>query len=200
MKRSLPTVGSSRSQRQNGQQRHVARDAERVHARERIKLDRPLLCVAHVNQPAAASDLAAQLCAAFVREAVPVSALVTIDTPASAAEAQSAQATLLEAGAREVVLVRKPDKDVPAAVTHALAQLSAAHWVVALGNTLPQLFHPYFTVVVTGQRRALASADPLVLQAELEVTAPGDELATLLVRRLHVQWAERAAAAAGDAG
>jgi hypothetical protein len=160
---------------------------------ERAVLDLPLIAVAHINQGAAAGRLATQLCAAFVREGVEVSALVSIDSPASAAEAESALATMLEAGARQTVLVRKPERDAQSALAHALEQLAGAQWIVALGNALPQLFRPYFTVVVTGHRRALTGVEPLVLQAELEVTAPGDELATLLARRLQTQWTERMA-------
>jgi hypothetical protein len=66
-----------------------------------------------------------------------------------------------------------------------LAEIApGSDWIVAWGNALPQLFQPYFTVVVTGHRRELTHADPLVLQAQLEVTAPTEELATLLARKL----------------
>ena len=195
MKRSLPTVPGNRAGRQHaGRDRHVHWGAERAHAAEREELERPVIAVAHVGQSAAAARLAVQLCAAFVREAVPVGGLITVDSGAAAPEAQAAQAAMLEAGAREAVLVRKPETDARAALAHALDQLPATEWVVALGNALPQLYHPYFTVVVTGARRTLTAVEPLVLLAELEVSAPGDELATLLARRLHVQWDERAAA------
>jgi hypothetical protein len=196
VKRSLPTLPAGRAQGRghghNQHDRNAWRTAERaVPLAERSALDLPLIAVAHVNQAAAAARLATQLCAAFVREGVAVSALVTIDSTASAPEAEAALATMLEAGARQTVLLRKPERDAQAALTHALEQLAGSEWIVAFGNTLPQLFRPYFTVVVTGHRRALTGAEPLVLQAELEVTAPGDELATLLARRLQTQWAER---------
>jgi hypothetical protein len=195
VKRSLPTVPGSRSQRRGaGHERGQWRASDRnLPLVERAVLDLPLIAVAHINQGAAASRLATQLCAAFVREGVEVSALVSIDSPASAPEAESALSTMLEAGARQTVLVRKPERDAQSALAHALEQLAGAQWIVALGNALPQLFRPYFTVVVTGHRRALTGVEPLVLQAELEVTAPGDELATLLARRLQTQWTERIA-------
>jgi hypothetical protein len=190
MKRGLPTVpgdGPPRPERGRTYSGSHAPPAERV------ELEQKVIAVAHLNQGAAASRLAVQLCAAWVREGAPVSALVSIDNPAGKAEAEAALAHMIEAGARQAVLVRKPDRDARAAVTHALEQLTGdgpaapdqpATWIVALGNTLPQLFRPYFTVVVTGHRRNLTGAEPLVLQAQLEVTAPGEELATLLARRL----------------
>jgi hypothetical protein len=150
---------------------------------ERRPLEQPVIAIAHLNQLAAASRLAVQLCAALVREQASVAALVTIDNPAGSTEAESALSRMLEAGVRQAVMVRKPERDVSTALVHGLDQLSGVSWVVALGNALPQLFKPYFTVVVTGHRRTLTGAEPLILQAELEVTAPGEELATLLARR-----------------
>ena len=162
-----------------------ARGSDRpVPPHERPQLEQPVIAIAHLHQGAIASKLAVQLCAALRREGVEVSALVSIDNPAGAPEAQAALSALIEAGARQAIMLRKPDKDAAEAVQRALAQLAGARFILALGNTLPQLFKPYFTVVVTGHRRVLADADPLVLQAELEVTAPGEELATLLARRI----------------
>ncbi|HEX4351444.1 MAG TPA: hypothetical protein VHZ95_00995 [Polyangiales bacterium] len=172
MKRGLPTVSGAPS-----------RD-HAIPLAERRALERPVIAIAHLNQLAAASRLAVQLCAALVREQASVAALVTIDNPAGAQEAESALSRMLEAGVRQAVMVRKPERDVSTALTRALDQMTDISWIVALGNALPQLFKPYFTVVVTGHRRTLTGAEPLILQAELEVTAPGEELATLLARRL----------------
>jgi hypothetical protein len=192
MKRGLPTVPGGGPPRPERGRAHASGHAPLA---ERTELEQKVIAVAHLNQGAAASRLAVQLCAAWVREGAPVSALVSIDSPAGAAEAEAALAHMIEAGARQAVLVRKPERDARAAVAHALEQLTGDRaapeeqpaptpWIVALGNTLPQLFRPYFTVVVTGHRRNLTGAEPLVLQAQLEVTAPGEELATLLARRL----------------
>jgi hypothetical protein len=190
MKRGLPTVPGDGPPRPERGRAHAGSHAPLA---ERGELEQKVIAVAHLNQGAAASRLAVQLCAAWVREGAPVSALVSIDNPAGKAEAEAALAHMIEAGARQAVLVRKPDRDARTAVSHALEQLTGdgaespdqpATWIVALGNTLPQLFRPYFTVVVTGHRRNLTGAEPLVLQAQLEVTAPGEELATLLARRL----------------
>jgi len=206
VKRSLPTLPTGRAgraggrgqRRGHGQERSPWQAPDRVPPlAERVALDLPLIAVAHVNQTPAATRLATQLCAAFAREGVAVSALITVDSAAGAPEAEAALASMLEAGARQTVLLRRPERDAQAALEHALEPLAGSEWIVALGNTLPQLFRPYFTVVVTGHRRALTSAEPLVLQAELEVTAPGDELATLLARRLQTQWAERSQPVSG---
>jgi hypothetical protein len=190
MKRGLPTLGDGPPRPERGR----AHTSGHAPPAERAELQERVLAVAHLNQGAAASRLAVQLCAAWVREGAAVSALVSIDNPAGAQEAEAALSHMIEAGARRAVLVRKPDRDARAALAHALAQLSeapdatepqsAAPWIIALGNTLPQLYRPFFTVVVTGHRRNLTGAEPLVLQAQLEVTAPGEELATLLARRL----------------
>ena len=200
MKRSLPTLQAARTGRRGQSSVRTGwRDADRAATLERVELERPVIAVAHVDQSEVATRLAAQLCAAFKQEGVGVSALISVDAPAHAAEAQRAQAAMLEAGARNTVLVQKPERDARAALSQALSKLPADAWVVALGNALPQLFHPYFTVVVTGHRRSLTQATPLVLRAELEVASPGDELATLLARRLHTLWSERVATSAAPA-
>jgi hypothetical protein len=192
VKRGLPTLpGGGQPRPERG------RSQEHSHAPfvERTPLEQPVIAVAHINQLAAASRLAVQLCAAMVREGASVSALVSIDNGASAPEAEAALSGMLQAGARQAVMVRKPEREVRAALSHALEQLAGAPWVVALGNALPQLYRPYFTVVVTGHRRQLTGAEPLVLQAQLEVTSPGEELATLLARRLLMPHDEQAARA-----
>ncbi|MET0388708.1 MAG: hypothetical protein ABW321_22240 [Polyangiales bacterium] len=154
-----------------------------VRPSDRPPLAQKVVAIAHVNQGAAAAKLAIELCAAFVREAGRVGALVTVDNAALAPDAEAAFAAMLEAGAQPAKLMRKPAQEPSAALESALEELGS-EWVVALGNVLPQVFKPHFTIVVTGHRRELATADPLVFQAQLEVTAPGPELATLLARRL----------------
>jgi hypothetical protein len=181
-KRTLPTLsGNPRAAPARGGRSRVDHP---VPPQERGTLDELVIAIAHTNQGAIASKLAVQLCAAFVRDGVGVSALVSIDNRASAPEAQETLSGMIEAGARQAVMFRKPDQDVAGALKRVLAQLAGTPYVIAYGNTLPQVFRPYFTVVVTGHRRGLMDADRLVLQAELEVTAPGPELATLLARRI----------------
>jgi hypothetical protein len=191
VKRTLPTLPGNAPARPGRELGHT-RGRGRVRGgadhpiapQERAELPGRVIAVAHHNQPAAASQLAVRLCAAFVRDGVAVSALVTIDNSASAPEAQAALSGMIEAGARHAIMVRRPDSDVAGAVTRAIEQMAGAPFIVAFGNMLPQLFKPYFTVMVTGHRRTLAAADPLVLQADIEVTAPSDELATLLAKRI----------------
>jgi hypothetical protein len=160
---------------------------------DREELTQPVVAIAHINQHAAAARLATQLCAAFVREGATVSALVSVDNPAGKPDAEAAMIRLLEAGAQQAKWVRKPERDAQLAFATALEQLAGSDWLIAFGNTVPQLFKPMFTVVVTGHRRGLTDVEPLVLLAQLEVTAPGDELATLLARRLIEQRVEDAA-------
>ncbi|MEY4581350.1 MAG: hypothetical protein RL701_6053 [Pseudomonadota bacterium] len=183
MKHRLPTLDGKRESR--SEHRH----AERAHdwaARptERLPLVPRVVAVAHVNQFAASARLAEQLCAAFTRESATVAALITVDTPASTDEAKLAFTGMMEAGARQAKLLRKPERDVSNVILHAIEELATVDWIIAWGNVVPQLFKPYFTIVVTGHRRDLTHADPLVIQAELEVTAPGPELAMLVARRL----------------
>jgi hypothetical protein len=185
MKHRLPTVpGAQAARRGAGRARTAGRLVERV------PLEQPVVAVAHLNQGAAASSFAVQLVAAFVHEGASVAALVSIDNSAGAHEAQATLSSMVDAGAREAKLVRRPEGDAHALFAGAIEQLAAEDWLVAYGNTLPQLFAPLFTVVVTGHRRELTAVDPLVLQAQLEVTTPGDELATLLARRLVEQRAQ----------
>jgi hypothetical protein len=101
-------------------------------------------------------------------------------------------AAMMDAGAAPAKLVSKPHSDAQRALSAADAQRALAgaldelgtDWVIAWGNALPQLFRPFFSIVVTGHRRDLTRTDAMVIQADLEVTAPGPELATLLARRL----------------
>jgi len=143
-----------------------------------------VVAVAHLKQPAASGLLAEQLCAEFAKQTQSVAALVTIDTAASAQAAEAIFVRMMEAGARHAKLLRQPEQGAHAVLRNAIAELADADWIIAWGNVLPQLFKPTFTIVVTGEHRDLASVDPLVLQAQLEVTAPGPELAMLLARRL----------------
>jgi hypothetical protein len=145
-----------------------------------------VLSVAHLDQSSVSAKLAAELCAAFVAEGVSVGALVTVDAPALAGEAEQVFFRMMESGARHAKLLRRPEHEPRAALEAALESLASggAQWVVAWGNALPQLLQPTFTVVVTGHRRELAGTAPLVMQAQLEVTTPGPELPTLLVRNL----------------
>jgi NAD(P)-dependent dehydrogenase (short-subunit alcohol dehydrogenase family) len=152
---------------------------------ERPPLPQRVVAVAHVNQVPASGKLAQELCEALTREGSQVAALVTVDNPALAAETEAVFARMMESGVRQAKLLRKPPRDPRASLEHAVAELgSGVDWVVAWGNVLPQLFQPYFTIVVTGHRRELTSTGPLVMQAQLEVTSPGPELATLLARKL----------------
>jgi hypothetical protein len=196
VKHRLPTVNGG------GSQRGASRSSSKGQgwsgrATERPVLEHPVVAIAHINQHAVAARLARQLCAAFVREGASVSALVSVDNPAGKADAEAAMISLLEAGAQQAKWVRRPERDAQAAFTTALSQLEGSDWLIAFGNTVPQLFQPLFTVVVTGHRRGLTDVDPLVLQAQLEVTAPGDELATLLARRLVEQRLGESADPAG---
>jgi hypothetical protein len=178
----LPGNAPARPGRESGRSR--SRSDHPIPPAEREELSERVIAVAHHNQPALAGQLAVRLCRAFVREGVEVSALVSIDSSAGAPDAQETLSGMIEAGARKALLVRRPETDAAGAVTRALEQLGGVPFVIAYGNTLPQLFKPYFTVVVTGHRRALADTVPLVLQAELEVTDPSDEFAALLARRI----------------
>jgi hypothetical protein len=151
---------------------------------ERPELAQRVVAVAHVNQLAESTQLAAQLCAALVAQGQTVAGLATVDTGAIAPDAEAAFAGMLEAGVRQAKLVRKTDEGW-SGLQAAVEQLGAgSDWIVAWGNALPHFYKPYFTVVVSGHRRELTHADPLVLQAQLEVTAPSPELATLLARKL----------------
>ena len=183
----LPTLADKASGARREQERS-RRSAQDFAGRptERPVLKERVVAVAHVNQPEASAKLAAQLCAALAREGSSVAALVSVDSSALKAESQAAFAALMESGARQAKLVRITDPaQAPGALQAALGELApGSDWTIAWGNALPQLFQPYFTVVVTGHRRELTHADPLVLQAQLEVTAPTDELATLLARKL----------------
>lgn len=148
-------------------------------------LEQRVVTVSHVNQIPVSTNLARELCEALTREGSAVAALVTVDKRALASESEAAFARLMETGVRQAKLLRKPERDPRDVLQHAVAELAqGVDWVVAWGNVLPQLLQPYFSIVVTGHRRDLTSAEPLVLQAQLEVTAPGPELATLLARKL----------------
>lgn len=195
-KRRLPSLGdkpASRAdtragsdQREQLRSRAIAQDWA-ARPSERPQVAGRVLCVAHDDQARVSIGLAAELCAAFVREGAVVGALVTVDTPARAVDAEQALAALMEAGAHQAKLLRRPTEpgsNPRATLESALAELgSGVDWVIAWGNALPQLLLPSFTVVVTGHRRALTGV-PLVMQAQLEVTAPGPELASVLARRL----------------
>ena len=187
MKQRLPTLENKGSGARREQERS-RRSAQDFAGRptERPVLTERVVAIAHVNQPEASSKLAAQLCAALTHAGSKVAALVSIDSSALTAESQAAFAGLMESGARQAKLVRITEPaQAPGALQAALADIApGSDWIVAWGNALPQLFQPYLTVVVTGHRRELTHADPLVLQAQLEVTAPTDELATLLARKL----------------
>ena len=194
MKHKLPTLGQRANRGGRPTSRAEHREQERSRAlsqdwasrpTERPPLPQRVVAVAHVNQVAASSKLAQELCSALTREGSQVAALVTVDNRALTAESESLFARLMESGVRQAKLLRKPEHDPRAALQHAVAELaSGVDWVVAWGNVLPQLFQPHFTLVVTGHRRELTSSGPLVMQAQLEVSAPGPELATLLARKL----------------
>lgn len=188
MKTRLPTLGSRqpapRDHREQERSRALSQDWA-TRPTERPVLEQRVVAVAHVNQVPASTKLVQELCAALIQEGSQVGALVTVDTRALAAESEAVFARLMESGVRQAKLLRKPERDPRAALQQAVAELAeGVDWVVAWGNVLPQLLQPHFTIVVTGHRRDLTSADPLVLQAQLEVTAPGPELATLLARKL----------------
>ena len=188
MKHRLPTLGhkpaSRAEQREQQRSRAIAQDWA-TRPNERPKVAARVLAVAHNDQAAAAVQLARDLCAAFVREGAQVAALATVDTAATSADAELAWAGMMEAGARQAKLLRRPEQDPRATLQSTLDELArGVDWVIAWGNVVPQLLQPTFTVVVTGHRRELANAAALVIQAQLEVTAPTDELATLLARKL----------------
>ena len=193
MKTRLPTLGGKPAtsvgragQREQQRSRAIAQDwAARPTPTERPVVASRVLAVAHDDQEVIAAQLARDLCAALVKEGASGAALVTVDTPALANEAEQAWAGLMEAGARQAKLLRKPDRDPEGALQSAVTALGAeADWVIALGNVLPQLLQPTFTVVVTGHRRDIVNTGSLVMQAQLEVTTPTPELATLLARNL----------------
>jgi hypothetical protein len=190
MKHRLPTLGgkpaSRAGQREQQRSRALAQDwAARPTPTERPPVAQRVLAVAHDDHASVAAQLARDLCTAFVKEGARVAALVTVDTRALANEAEQAWAGLMEAGASHAKLLRRPDRDPAGALQTALTALGAdVDWVIALGNVLPQLLQPTFTVVVTGHRREIANTGSLVMQAQLEVTTPTPELATLLARNL----------------
>lgn len=185
MSRRLPTLGQKPASRAEQQRsRDIAQDWA-ARPSERPLVPGRVLAVAHHQQPVIAAQLARDLCAAFVREGAAVAALATVDTPALVVEAEQAWAGLMEAGARQAKLLRRPDRDPRAMLESTLRALAAeVDWIIAWGNVVPQLLQPTFTVVVTGHRRELTTTAPLVMQAQLEVSAPTPELATLLARNL----------------
>jgi hypothetical protein len=191
MKHRLPTLGQKSAgptmrgeQREQQRSRAISQDWA-TRPMERPPVAVPVLAIAHHEQVLASVQLAQDLCAAFVREGASVAALATVDKAALAAEAEHAWTGMMEAGARQAKLLRKPQQDPRAVLESTLAALAKeADWVIAWGNVLPQLLQPTFTVVVTGHRRDLANTGALVMQAQLEVTAPTPELATLLARNL----------------
>ena len=185
MKHRLPTLGQKPASRAEQQRsRSISQDwATRPNERPIVQMR--VLAIAHNDQAAAAAQLARDLCAAFVREGAQVAGLATVDTPATAVDAEGAWAGMMEAGARQAKLLRRPGQDPRAVLESTLAELAKdVDWVIAWGNVVPQLLQPTFTVVVTGHRRELANAAPLVIQAQLEVTTPTPDLATLLARNL----------------
>jgi len=190
VKHKLPTLGGKPASRAGQREQQRSRALSQDWAARPIPTERPpvasrVLAVANDDQASVAAQLARDLCVALVKEGASVAALVTVDTPAAANEAEQAWAGLMEAGARSAKLLRRPDRDPEGALQSAIAALGAdVDWVVALGNVLPQLLQPTFTVVVTGHRRELAGTGSLVMQAQLEVTTPTPELATLLARNL----------------
>ena len=185
MKHRLPTLGQKPASRAEQQRSRAISQDWATRPSERPKVASRVLAVAHNDQAAAAVQLVRDLCVAFVREGATVAALATVDTPATAADAELAWAGLMESGARQAKLLRRPAQDPRAALESTLAELATGvDWIIAWGNVVPQLLQPTFTVVVTGHRRELANAAALVIQAQLEVTAPTDDLATLLARKL----------------
>jgi hypothetical protein len=188
MKHRLPTLGqkpaSRAEQREQQRSRAIAQDwATRPNERPPVAVR--VLAVAFNEQAVAAAQLARELCAAFVREGASVAALVTVDTPALAVDAEKAWVSLMEVGARQAKLLRKPAQEPRQVLENTLEALAKdVDCVIALGNVLPQLLQPTFTVVVTGHRRELANTGALVMQAQLEVTEATPELATLLARNL----------------
>jgi hypothetical protein len=186
VKHKLPTLGQKPGAGQREQQRSRALSQDwATRPTERPPVAGRVLAVAHNDSAAVAVALARDLCAAFVKEGATVAGLATVDTGAMAAEAEQAWVAMLEAGARQAKLLRKPAQDPRAALESTLAELSqGVDWVVAWGNVLPQLLRPTFTVVVTGHRREIANTLAHVMQAQLEVTTPTPELPTLLVRNL----------------
>jgi hypothetical protein len=188
MKHRLPTLGgkpaSRAGQREQQRSRAIAQDWA-TRPSERPPVSARVLAIAHNDQAAEAVQLARDLVAAFVREGAQVASLATVDTPATALDAEQAWAGMMEAGARQAKLLRRPAQDPRAVLESTLDELAkGVDWIIAWGNVVPQLLQPTFTVVVTGHRRELSNAAPLVIQAQLEVTAPTDELATLLARNL----------------
>jgi hypothetical protein len=188
MKHRLPTLGqkpaSRAEQREQQRSRAIAQDWA-TRPSERPPVATRVLAIAHNDQAAVAGQLARDLCAAFVLEGAQVAGLATVDTAATAVDAEQAWAGMMEAGARQAKLLRRPAQDPRAVLESTLDELSkGVDWVIAWGNVVPQLLQPTFTVVVTGHRRELANAAPLVIQAQLEITAPTPDLATLLARNL----------------
>lgn len=188
MKHRLPTLGpkpaSRAGQREQQRSRAISQDWA-TRPNERPPVAGRVLSIAHNDQAAAAAQLARDLCAAFVREGASVAALATVDTAATAADAEQAWVGMMEAGARQAKLLRKPAQDPRGVLESTLEELArGVDWIIAWGNVVPQLLQPTFTVVVTGHRREVANAAALVIQAQLEVTAPSEELATLLARKL----------------
>ncbi|HET8935535.1 MAG TPA: hypothetical protein VFN67_18935, partial [Polyangiales bacterium] len=111
MNRRLPTLGQKPASRAEQQRsRDIAQDWA-ARPTERPPVPGRVLAVAHLQQPTIAAQLARDLCAAFVLEGATVAALATVDTPAVAVEAEQAWVSLMEAGARQAKLLRRPDHD-----------------------------------------------------------------------------------------
>jgi hypothetical protein len=157
-----------------------------VAPRERATAAQPLITIAWNNHAREAAEFALQLCAALAKRGVSVAALLA----ASADDALEGMrlGAFLEAGAQAAKSVQVPPQGGAEVLAEALTHFSGASLVLALGNSVPQFYQPFFSIVVTGHRRQLLTDDQQVLRADLEITSPSpslsDELAKILQSRL----------------
>jgi hypothetical protein len=174
VKRQLPTLSSGRGGRNRG-----APARARI---ERRSLARPVIAIGYANQSREAAQFTLQLCAALVARGMKVCALVASRSSEPIAEASLPK--LLEAGVSEAKWVQVPQDGGADLLGDALAKLPTGAIVISLGNALPELYRPFFTVMVTGHRRHPTSDDVNVMRADLEITTASDGLAEELGRVL----------------
>jgi hypothetical protein len=189
VKRSLPTVHAARHGGRGGQAGkggHAKATRRPIAPRERADAPAPLLTIGWANHVNEAAQLALSLCAALTKQGVTVAVLLASDGAEPLPNASLGQ--FLEAGARATKWVNLPAQGAEKVLSTALAELVGSQLVLALGNAPAEFYRPFFSIVVSGERRQRITDDAQILQADLEITAPSegiaDELARMLKSRL----------------
>lgn len=185
MKRSLPTVSATRAAGGAPHRGGRSRGAPPRARVERKALSRPVIAIGYANQSREAAQFALQLCAALVARGVKVCALVASHAAEPIAEASLPK--FLATGVSEAKWVQVPHDGGADTLADALSKQPEGAIVIALGNALPELFRPFFTVMVTGHRRHPTSDDVNVMRADLEITTASDGLAEELARVLQTR-------------